>query len=79
MEISMIKKGTEGDLKNWIEMKTVNDIYQQALLLNKKDRKKLFKEFGKMNEASVLYKKECDSLIGSDSKLECKVFKWCKD
>jgi NAD(P)H-hydrate repair Nnr-like enzyme with NAD(P)H-hydrate dehydratase domain len=72
-EISIIKNGTENEVKEWIEMKTVNDI------LNKKDRKKMFKEFAKMNEMCVLYKKSADKLIKRDSKSTIDSFDWCND
>ena len=77
--LGIIKKGTDVDNKVWIEMATVNDIFKQALLLNKKDRKKMFKEFAKMNEVSVLYKKSADEMIKGDSKIEVQNFMWCND
>ena len=77
--LSLIKKGTDPELKTWVEMKTVNDIFEQACKLNKKQRKKMFKEFANMNEVSVLYKKACDDLINDDSKIKVESFKWCDD
>tara|TARA_R110002074_G_scaffold186315_1_gene351639 strand:+ start:150 stop:413 length:264 start_codon:yes stop_codon:yes gene_type:complete len=79
VEIGVIKKGTDNDLKTWVEMFTANDIYQQALLLNKKDRKKMFKELHLLTEQSVAYKKACNELIKGDSKLQIESFKWCND
>lgn len=79
IEIGIIKKGTDPKLETWIEMFTVDDIFQQALLLNKKDRKKLFKEFSMTTEQSVKYKKACDKLINKDSGLKMDGFKWCND
>ncbi len=45
MEIFVIKEGTTTDDEGWIEMKTVNDIFQVYKILNEKDRKKMLKEF----------------------------------
>jgi len=75
----LIKKGTDPDLETWVEMFTVNDIFQQALLLNKKERKKMFRELRLLTEQSVAYKKACDKLIKRDSKLEIPSFRWCND
>ncbi|MCH2217450.1 MAG: hypothetical protein MK076_05135 [Flavobacteriales bacterium] len=68
----------EGKKPFWHEMKTVADIFQLACKLNKKQRKKMFKDFAQMNEVSVLYKKACDELIEEDSKLEVEIFRWSK-
>ena len=77
--LGIIKNGTDPNNKVWIEMTTVNDIFKQAFLLNKKDRKKMFKEFAKMMEFSVLYKKAADEFVKSDSEIEVQNFMWCND
>ena len=69
----------QSNFKIWgHEMKTVADIFQLACKLNKKQRKKMFKDFAQMNEVSVLYKKACDEMIEEDSKLEVEIFRWSK-
>ncbi len=75
LTLTVTKKGKD---PSWHEMKTVADIFQLCCKLNKKQRKKLFKEFEQMNEVSVLYKKACDEMIKKDSKLEVEIFRWSK-
>lgn len=78
VSIRLIKEGKNP--KNWIEMTSVNDIYKQALLLDKKGRKKLLKGFRDMMEVAVNYKKACDAMVeNGDSGLDVTVFKWCDD
>ena len=76
LTLAITQKGKE---PSWHEMKTVADIFQLACKLNKKQRKKLFKDFAQMNEVSVLYKKSCDEMIQEDSKLEVEIFRWSQD
>lgn len=79
LEFHMIKKGTENEPKNWLEMSSVNDIFQQALLLNKEERKKLYYEFAESLELSVSSIKACEEDIKDLTEIKLDVFRWCND
>lgn len=82
MQFYMLKDGTTKDDEGWLEMKTVNDIFQVAKTLSEEDRQKLIKEFANGIDVMVsmfqVASELSDDIINPDE-IEMQAFNWIND
>ena len=62
--------------KIWYKMETINDIYQQACLLNEKDCNKMLEQFKEAIELAVSMRQACEAELTEPSDLKLPYFRW---